>query len=139
VLRPQLAGLGCWVRHTHGAPWCSTFDDISGAEGSSIGDGPANTVAILAGCSGGTNGIGARLADDYVLNGYDNWYLPSQDELNLLYTELHLNGLGGFVGLPYWGSTQSTYDTAWGRHFGNGNQGASDKGSPFRVRVIRAF
>lgn len=104
-----------------------------------IGEGPANTAAILARCSGGTAGIGAQLAEDYTLNGFDSWYLPPQDELNLMYTELHLNGLGGFVGLPYWSSSQSSFDTAWGRHFGNGNQGQTDKGAPFRVRVVRAF
>lgn len=122
-----------------GAPWCSTFDDIAEAEGTNQGDGSANTAAILEGCSGGTNGIAAQLAEDYVLNGFGNWYLPPQDELNLMYTALHLNGLGNFIGLPYWTSSQTAFDTAQARHFGNGNQGATDKGASFRVRVVRAF
>jgi len=52
-----------------------------GAIGRDVGEGSQNTADILAGCP--TLGIAARIAEEYSLNGYDDWFLPSQRELNL--------------------------------------------------------
>ena len=122
-----------------GARWCSTSDDITGATGLAVGDGQANTAAILAGCTGGTTGIAAQLASEYSLNDYTDWFLPSKDELALMYTELHLNGVGGFASSYYWGSSQSDSFYAWVQYFYDGSQGINGKGVTRRVRAVRAF
>ena len=45
---------------------------------------------------GGGFGLAARLYDDYELNGFNDWFLPSRNELNFMYGNLHLKGLGNF-------------------------------------------
>ncbi len=52
-----------------------------------IDTGKANTTAINAQCGAET---AASIAASYSLNGFSDWYLPSQDELNLLYALLIL-------------------------------------------------
>lgn len=55
----------------------------------SFGTGQSNTTQVVNSC--GTPGIAAKLCNDLVLNGYSDWYMPSRDELNLAYQNLHLN------------------------------------------------
>jgi len=76
------------------------------------------------------------------INGYTDWYLPSKSTLNLMYVNLHTQGLGGFAsGSPtYWSSTESTNNSfAWSQAFYNGSQSSVEKYSGFRVRAVRAF
>jgi hypothetical protein len=60
-----------------GAEWGCFGTLLSGADGIAIGTGAQNTEDIADGCS--TAGIVAVLALDFTLNGYDDWFLPSQD------------------------------------------------------------
>lgn len=82
-----------------------------------------------------------------MVGGFSDWYLPSKDELNLMYVNLHLNGLGNFYigGNYYWSSTEdsdpgSSSTRAWAQNFGNlGFQYSNHKGSTSLVRAIRSF
>lgn len=58
--------------------WNSSYRNVAGA--TSYGDGMANTVAMLE--SGSKLAAWAR---DLRIDGRDDWYLPSQDELEILY------------------------------------------------------
>ncbi len=69
------------VDQSSGASWGCGGTYIGGTS-TTIGMGQANTTAIVNGCS--TAGIAARICDDLVLNGYNDWFLPSKDELNQL-------------------------------------------------------
>ena len=82
-----------------------------GATGTYIGLGLPNTLGIIASAviTGTTNmsSFAAGLANSYRGGGYIDWYLPSRDELNLLYQAR--DAIGGFAttGIPgYWSSTQ---------------------------------
>ena len=73
-------------------------------------------------------------------------FLPSRDELALLYRSLKTAGLGNFIdgGVPdnfsYWASTQATADLAHHIDFADaGRQHFDDKDFPRRVRAIRAI
>jgi len=72
--------------------------------------------------------------------GHGDWYLPSKDELNLLYTELHVNGLGSFSATnDYWSATEIDSSNAWRQYFGNGGQASTDKTTSCKIRPVRAF
>jgi uncharacterized repeat protein (TIGR02543 family) len=79
-----------------------------------------------------------EITNDGVL--YNDWFMPSKDELNLMYQKLKKNNLGGFSGGYYWSSSEYDAYDAWCQYFYNGNQYYYDRyfGSS-RVRPVRAF
>jgi len=117
--------------------WGCYITDIDGADGTALGTGNQNTIDIMAGCSEAT--IAARYCGNLVLNGYDDWYLPSKDELNKLY--LNRVAVGGFVDEFYWSSTEYNTTDAWVQFFFNGNQSnlVKDWTMDMHVRAVRAF
>ncbi len=121
--------------HVSGVSWGCFGTSINGADGYAVWTGAQNTADILAGCSDTFAAV--RIADAYTLGGYDDWYLPSKDELNLLYQRRGI--VGGFVSEPYWSSTEVSGLFAEYQNFLNGDQNGTDKDLDFRVRVIRAF
>ena len=105
-----------------------------------LGTGQANTNQILSGCS--ARPIAASICDNLVLNGYSDWYLPSINEAQLMYSNLFLQNIGGFTnGVRYWSSSQVNTNHAWGLNFANGNMdnfvNKFDNG--VQVRAVRAF
>ena len=70
--------------------WGSIGVVIDGAIGTSIGTGYQNTIAIVnQGCIPQNNGkIAAQAALDYETSIYDDWYLPSKDELFEIYNTI---------------------------------------------------
>ena len=111
----------------------------------SLGSGQANTTAIINGCS--ELGTAARICNDYsvTIDGvlYDDWFLPSKDELGLMYTNLWMAGnigLGDFQYLVYWSSSQFDSTQAWNQYFLNGLQYGTFKGQlSRRTRAVRVF
>jgi hypothetical protein len=103
--------------------------------GTAIGTGAQNTADILAGCS--DPGIAARIANDYTLNGFGDWFLPSQDELNELYLQRAV--VGGYTTGVYWSSSEALALSAKGQDFTNGSVFIGDKNNNTGVRAIRAF
>jgi DUF1680 family protein len=127
-----------------GAKWGSFRIPISGAYGAAIGTGRQNTLDIKASCN--TLGIAADLALNYSLNGFKDWFLPSDEELAVMYVNLKASGLVDFdANVPdnfdYWSSTQVTTDMARHRDFADDGLRShyDDKDYPRRVRAIRAF
>ena len=129
-----------------GAEWGCRLILISGAGGTAIGTGNQNTIVIMNDCS--TAGIAARICGDLVLNGYNDWYLPSKDELNKLY--LNKTAVGGFASsasIRYWSSTEGGscgscpvgIFGAWNQSFSNGTQFDDPRNITLSVRAVRAF
>lgn len=92
---------------------------IIGADGVSVGDGKSNTEDILLGCL--EEGIAARLCNDYSSQGFSDWFLPSKNELVLIYENLKLLGIPGFENSYYWSSTEGNATSVWGMNFSNGS------------------
>ena len=102
----------------------------------SIGDGYSATTQINAQCSDRPIAASAAIA----LNaGYDDWYLPSKDELNKLY--LNRVAIGYNTTARYWSSTQNdaSLGRAWAQIFSTGTQSSTDKNQSGRVIPIRSF
>ncbi|NNF65924.1 MAG: hypothetical protein HKM98_00275, partial [Gammaproteobacteria bacterium] len=117
--------------------WGCFETEIAGADGLAFDTGAQNTSDIVADCT--TPGIAADIADNYALAGFTDWFLPSKDELNLMYLNLHRFGLGGFAVGDYWSSSEVSSGNAWLQFFFNGVQGAIPKVNGRRVRAVRAF
>jgi hypothetical protein len=125
------------VDQSSGAEWGCWGDEIGGTS-ALIGTGQANTDTIVNFCA--ETGIAARLCNDLVSGGYEDWFLPSKDELNEMYLNLHVNGFGGFSSGNYWSSTEFDIFKAWWQNFFNGDpfNGGKDYSS-VSVRAVRAF
>jgi hypothetical protein len=140
------------VDQSTGSAWGCDGDYVAEAVGTAMGTGAQNTDAIvLFECDDGSPA--ALAAASYELNGYSDWFLPSIDELNMMYHELadtdndstnsgvgYAGDPGGFASYYYWSSSQDGSFNAWLQDFGIGLQ-SRDGGKPdaFRVRAVRAF
>jgi len=78
--------------------------------------------------------------------GFTDWYLPSIDELSILWhNRFHANNAlnaGGFTPLStahYWSSTEYDDFYAWSFLFNDGRAGYASKPTAYRVRAVRAF
>jgi hypothetical protein len=122
--------------------WGCAGNLITGADGTAIGTGAQNTTDIVNGCP--QSGIAARLANDLTLGGQTDWFLPSKDELNQMYINLHTAStpLGGFSAPAYWSSSEyDAFGTAWAQtfSFSVAFQGDALKPTQYAVRPVRAF
>ncbi|MEI6389298.1 MAG: DUF1566 domain-containing protein, partial [Spirochaetota bacterium] len=102
-----------------------------------IGSGKSNTDAIIA--AQGSGNYAATLCRNLLIGGFSDWFLPSKDELNLMYTNLKKASLGGFSGAWLWSSSQYNDYDAWGQDFSDGGQGNGYKDDDDSVRACRAF
>jgi len=119
------------------------------AQDARLGAGRANTEAIVnqtatvnrryVTCTGGAAYTCYHLQE----GGYDDWFLPSKDELDKLFQ--NREAVGGFAGYGYWSSTDN-YDAptdsataAWIQVFSTGEQQHRGKWQYFGVRAVRAF
>jgi hypothetical protein len=83
--------------------------------------------------------------DELTLNGYSDWYLPSKEELNLVYLNLGKVGVGGFEDGSYWSSTEKILKTdhvvtlAWYFILNSGHTNDYYQKEAYYVRAVRAF
>jgi hypothetical protein len=132
----RLHGMVCITNDLGDYRWGCHGTDIPNTS-TSFGAGFTNTSLITLNCA--QRPIAASVCADLVLNGYSDWYLPSIGEVQLMYSRLHFQGLGGFGGTGYWSSSQANPNDAWYMSFGNGNVYNLYKNDFTRVRAVRAF
>lgn len=145
--------------------WCSdtthaiTLDDTPFS--TAIGFGAHNTLIMTTGTADSitpacTTGAGV-LAANLSIGTFSDWFLPSKDELNLIYINLKKRSpaLGSLADSAYWSSSEvgavckvgrMCSNFVWAQRFSDGGMGETGKGtrSKFRtagnaVRAIRAF
>ena len=135
-------GLVAAVADLGTALWGCPSTTISGKNVTTeIGKGNQNTIDIMAGCN--EAGIAARLCGDLVEGGYDDWYLPSENELLSMFP--NRTAIGGFTDhSSYWTSSEwewyegPVYFVYFADGAGGGGSG-NYKNSVNRVRAIRSF
>jgi len=108
---------------------------VTGATGTAIGTGQANTTVIVT--VQGAGSYAAKLCNDLTEGGYNDWFLPSKDELDKLYT--NKVAIGGFAGNLYWSSSELDAYYAWAQYFYDGFQYNYNKNRTYLVRAVRAF
>ena len=119
------------------AQWGAYGVDIKGT-GLSIGDGKQNTLIIVAALNElGETGRAAQICDNLNINGYDDWFLPSRDELEEMYNRRRVLEMS--YG-EFWSSSQSSIEHTWFQRFSGGTYAQSEGKDEIRsVRAIRAF
>ena len=78
----------------------------------------------------------------FELNTYKDWFLPSKDELNLVYENLYLKSLGSFSDSKYWTSSQIDANTVETIDFKTGIAAPQNKipvPNNIRARAVRYF
>ena len=119
-----------------GIQWYNGNYVVTGATGTAIGTGQANTTAIVT--MQGAGSYAAQLCNNLTEGGYDDWFLPSKDELNKLY--INRVGVGGFADCDYWSSSEYNAFNAWYQNFGTmATRVYYNKNYNLRVRAVRAF
>ncbi len=119
-----------------------TYDTFVEATQSHKGSGLENTVEIVKALQTlNERGRAAQYCEDLIHGGHADWFLPSKEELDLLYWNLAFKELGSFakIGSGYWSSTEYDDKRAWGQGFHAGVQGRIEKFDIFLVRPIRTF
>jgi hypothetical protein len=122
------------------AQWGAFRQNVSGT-GLVIGSGRRNTELIMEHLNHmGEMGRAAQLCTNLNFNGFNDWFLPSRDELNMMYQNLRRRNLGSFGSDWYWSSSQSEHrNDALAQRFNNGSQNAKAKRDDFLIRAVRAF
>lgn len=118
-----------------------------------IGSGKANTDALVAAMgdeaysklSGGDKVLyAAKIAKDYTGGGLDDWFLPSLDELVLMYANLHyIADEYGFGDISYWSSSEENENSVYCQYFDDEPLDlyprSSSRNQDLLIRPARAF
>ena len=126
-----------------GIQWYNGSNTTTGATSIEIGQGLANTNAIIASQGATTTSYAAGLARAYAGGGYNDWYLPSRNELDAIRANKYV--IGGFATGYYWSSSENWISLAWTQYFISGFGGSYHyptgdfKYYTYYVRAIRAF
>ncbi len=125
--------------------WGGHGTEVTGADGTAVGTGKRNSIEVVNQFGAtepfeGKPDYAAKLAGDLSEGGYEDWFLPSKDELDLMYTDLHSASIGSFDDDYYWSSSEPDALKAWIQYFLDGSQyGTVSKTNSYRVRAARAF
>ncbi|MEA3447815.1 MAG: DUF1566 domain-containing protein [Bacteroidota bacterium] len=112
--------------------WCKyPYSGNFGA--TSLTNGQPNTDSIVAEFESGS--YAAYKCDTMTAYGYDDWYLPSKDELNAIYQQK--DTLGSFVSDTYWSSTEFDEENVWVQDFSDGTQAQDAKSTYNYFRCVR--
>ena len=144
-----------YLRTSRFEPGLATFSELKvngyfwtktpGVDGTYYVEMNYSNGAITVGMGRVTDFFSVRLIRSYkylvLYPSFNDWFLPSMDELNEMYTNLHLFGLGNFeLVLWYWTSYENDANTAWIQSFATGAQGFALKvNTGYVIRACRSF
>jgi hypothetical protein len=125
--------------------WSNVISTLIGASAQSSWDGLSNSNAIV-GQIGHTSSA-AKLCLDLVSGGQSDWYLPSIQELNMLWNNYYtvarvlsqISGATQLTNTNYWSSSELDGYSAWYFEFSQGYPIFIHKVNALYVRAVRAF
>lgn len=132
-----LSGGKCYVSAAADgtAIWGSSVN-VPGAAGTIVGTGQTNTAAIVA-AGAATAGSASRTCDDSVESGFSDWYLPSLGELQAMWAQNAVVGLGTGFTFSSTNIDAANAQAIWG--FNAGNPLSRPKNTAYQFRCIRSF
>jgi len=143
----QPHGLVVSLCHISGTPSFGCNSTCISGTSTAYGTGQSNTTQILSQCA--QTGTAASLANDYTAEGYDDWFLPSNGELQTLVnnrvaienTLAATPGACTFSSSAFRTSSQSSCscDRHIGRRVDNGYEGCYGKTESLLTRPVRYF
>lgn len=121
-----------------GSYWSNQTDITTGATGTSLGTGLSNTETIVK--IQGFGDYAAQQCYDLDVDGYNDWYLPSKDELQKIYEN---NASIDNLSNGFWSSSE-VGSKVWSLEFGEGQwreytksyQGVPTVGNVYAVRTF---
>jgi hypothetical protein len=125
--------------------WSNFVNFTIGISAQSTWNGMNNSTAIVN--QNPSFNSASKICLDFTFNGFDDWYLPSIDELSLLWQNKYnvnralssqpsANSLGQSY---YWSSTEYSSSSAWLFYFNLGSANFSNKSGLYSTRAIRSF
>jgi hypothetical protein len=109
---------------------------IIGADGIELGTGRQNTVCILK-CCNFDGQTAPFFCTTFSNEGYKDWFLPSIDELDLLFSaDIKI---GGFRRGLYWSSSVAGQFYGWAESYFEGSTRMVSPYARLNIRPIRAF
>jgi uncharacterized repeat protein (TIGR02543 family) len=141
---------GGW-RYLEAAPVSTEWNDAQwglnntfiGNTGMAIGTGQLNTNyivdALIASGDPDRTLKAAYLCSLLSINGYNDWFLPSHDELYQMFLNLKAQLVGDFLDEGYWSSSENDQYTSYLLHFNGGSWYTNTKSFSRNVRAARAF
>ena len=134
-------------RYLEAAPFNHDFITEWGASGmyvpgtqTGIGTGKRNTEIIVTAINqAGETGRAAQMCVALNIKGYKDWFLPSKDELNLMYNNLQSHHGSVLAQDGYWTSSQGNTNNPWYQVFQSGSQFEDGYAIALWVRAVRAF
>jgi TolB-like protein len=115
---------------------------IDAATSPAVGTGKKNAQYLVDAMKKKNKGENAVLyCDELEHGGFNDWFLPSSGELELMYKNLKVKGLGDFAETAYWSSTggNSTLNMHQSFHFKTGRVMENYGADSAKVRAVRAF
>ena len=124
------------------------YDDLAvfNSTGTSIGSGAENSANILLNIFGTNSAV--YLASQYAGGGFNDWFLPSRDELSAIYTHRNIINISALANSgsslsngSYWSSSLSDIlaDSAWLVNFASGNPFVESLFQFYSIRAVRVF
>ncbi|AUC81948.1 MopE-related protein [Lacinutrix sp. Bg11-31] len=145
----EIHGLVCAVEdQSSGIRWHNGSNLTTGATETAITTGASNTDAIISVQGATETNYAAGLARAYNGGSFNDWFLPSKDELNEMYQnkatiEVTATSNGGSsfdTSNFYWSSTENQINSAWSQSLDTGAQSPNvKKYIAWVVRAVRAF
>ena len=123
--------------------WESFFDEfncnsVNCNTYTALGKGQQNTNKIVENCG---NNTATDFCDKLIINGYGDWFLPSKDELSIVYRNYKLvGGVYPIKSQGVWSSSSYDAGNAWVCSFdGSGNWFVLPKNYGFYLKPLRRF
>jgi hypothetical protein len=125
--------------------WSNVASTLIGSAAQSTWDGLSNSNAIVSQAT--QTSSAAKLCLDSTASSQTDWYLPSSDELNVLFNErflvnqslIQISGAAELSNFSYWGSTESTSTNSIRMNGALCVLASDAKSALYYVRAIRQF